>query len=94
MPTLIVCILRLSIPDSDEYSLDAAQFKQAFEEAQKNNLKLAGTANATSLAEDKSEETVESKDEDEDEDEEEADAPAPGETNPPVAGEGEKAEEE
>jgi len=62
----------------------AGQFKKAFEDARDNNMKLTNTA----AAEDKLEETLESKDESEGE----ANAPAPGETNPPV--EGEKTEEE
>jgi len=61
----------------------AGQFKKAFEDARDNNMKLTNT-----VAEDKLEETLESKDESEGE----ANAPAPGETNPPV--EGEKKEEE
>lgn len=72
-------------------SPDAAQFKKAFEEARDNNTKLVSSATATSLvAEDKLEETAESKDEGEGE----ANTPATDETNPPVAGAGEKAEEE
>ena len=73
------------IPDSDEHSLVAGQFKKAFEDARDNNIKLTNAG--TAAAEDKLEETQESKDESE-----EANAPAPGETNPPV--EGEKTEEE
>ena len=87
MPTLNVCVLRRYIPDTDGFSLVAAQFKKAFEDARENNSKLASAASASAL--DKSEETVESKDEDE----EDANAPEPGETNPPVAGEGENAED-
>jgi len=66
----------------------AAQFKKAFEDARENNSNLASTTSASAL--DKSEETVESKDEDE----EDANAPEPGETNSPVAGERENTEEE
>jgi len=70
----------------------AAQFKKAFEDAQENNARLvSSTAAGTSLVtEDKTEETVESKDEDE----EEANSPAPGETNPPAEEADEKTEEE
>ncbi|KAF8270989.1 RanBP1 domain-containing protein [Lactarius quietus] len=70
----------------------AAQFKKAFEDAQENNARLvSSTAAGASLAtEDKTEETVESKDEDE----EEANSPAPGETNPPAEEADEKTEEE
>ncbi|KAH9062225.1 RanBP1 domain-containing protein [Lactarius vividus] len=66
----------------------AGQFKKAFEDAQANNTKLASASAAA--AEEKSEETTESKDEVEGE----ANAPAPGETNPPVGGAGEKTGEE
>lgn len=91
MPTLNVRILRRCIPDTDEHSPDAAQFKKAFEDAQENNAKLASTTAATPpAAEDKSEESAESKDESGGE----ANAPAPGETNPPAAETGEKTGEE
>jgi hypothetical protein len=88
LQTLTVCVLRHYIPDTDESSLVAAQFKKAFEDARENNSKLASTTSASAL--DKSEETVESKDEDE----EDANSPEHGETNPPVAGEGENTEED
>jgi len=91
LPTLIVRILCRCIPDTDEHSPDAGQFKKAFEDARENNTKLASTTAATSAAaEDKPEEVAESKDEGEGE----ANAPAPGETNPPAAGAGEKTGEE
>ena len=85
MPILIVRILCRRIPDSDKHSLVAGQFKKAFEDARDNNMKLTNTG--TAAAEDKLEETQESKDESEGE----ANTPATGETNPPV--EGEKAED-
>jgi hypothetical protein len=72
-----------AIPDTDEHSLVAGQFKKAFEDARDNNVKLTNTA-----AEDRLEETLESNDENEGE----ANAPSSGETNSPV--EGENAEEE
>lgn len=86
MPILIVRILCRRIPDTDEHSLVAGQFKKAFEDARDNNAKL--TNSATAAAEDRLEETLESNDENEGD----ANVPEPGETNPPV--EGEDAEEE